>query len=168
MLLSFNVDCGELLPGHRFVARGLREDGYSDDSVNGEYMGHYEGKPVHPVVSLVYALIPGLSQPEDGGNGLDVDVRVVLDPPADPAVWGAVLTMGSERDARPGGSETAGAFGPFVLPEATKRVTVELEQISIAPTDSPRRTESGSERRLGTLEIELTSGTARWTPEHED
>jgi len=132
--------------------------------VNSDDPGHYEGKPVHPMVSLVYALIPGLSQPEPGSNGLDVDARMVLDPPADPAVWGAVLTMGSERDARPGGSETAGAFGPFVLLEGTKRVNVALDRITIAPADPPRRTQSPAQRSFGTLEIELTSGTARWTP----
>jgi hypothetical protein len=82
-----DVNCGEVLPGHRLVARGLRDDGYSNDSLNGDYMGHYNGKPVHRVVSLVYALIPGLPQPDNGLDGLDVDARMVLDPPPDPAVW---------------------------------------------------------------------------------
>lgn len=164
MLLSCNVDCGDVLPGHRLVAKGLRDDGYSNDSLNGDYMEHYEGKPVHRVASLVYALIPGLSQPDRGSNGLDVDARVVIDPPPDPAVWGSVLTMGAERDARPGGSETAGAFGPFVLPEGTERVSIELSQFTLGPTDSQRGVETPEERRLGTVELDIASGAAHWTP----
>lgn len=163
MLLSCNVDCGEALPGHRLVARGLRDDGYSNDSLNHDYMGHYDGKPVHRVVSLVYALIPGLSQREHG-NSLDVDARVVLDPPPDPAVWGSVLTMGGERDARPAASETAGAFGPFVFPDGTKRLNVELSQVTLVATGAPSPAETATERRLGTLELEITSGAAHWTP----
>jgi len=164
MLLSCNVDCGEVLPGYRLVARGLRDDGFSNDSLNGDYMGHYEGKPVERVVSWVYALIPGLSQPEHGANGLDVDASVALDPPPDPGVWGPVLALGGEREGRPGGSETAGAFGPFVFPEGTERVTVELRQITLVPVDAPRAMEVNGERRLGTLELEIPSGAAQWTP----
>ena len=116
MLLSCDVDCGEALPGHRLVARGLREDGNSNDNLHNDYTGHYEGKPVHRMVSLVYELIPGLPRSEDGSRKLDVDASVVLDPAPDPALWGSPLTMGGERDGRPGGSKTAGAFGPFSCP----------------------------------------------------
>lgn len=41
--------------------------------------------------------------------------------------------MGSGRDARWGGRETAGAFGPFVFPEDTERVIAEREQITSFP-----------------------------------
>ena len=162
VLVSCNVDCGDVLPGHRLVVRGLRHDGYSGDAVNGDHMDHYEGKPVHRVVSLVYALVPGLSEEEHQGD-LDVDATVVLDPQPDPAVWGSILTMGGERDARTDGAETSGAFGPFVLPEATERVTATLTQITIsrpaAPHASPR-----SAGRLGTFELDIASGAAHWTP----
>lgn len=164
MFFSCDVDCGEVLPGHRLIARGLRDDGYSNDSFNGDYMGHYEGKPVHRVVSVVYAFTPGLPPPREHCDYLDIDAMVVLDPSPDPAVSGLVLTMGGERDARPGGSETAGAFGPFMFPEETKRVNVELSQITLVPTDAPRPAAAATGRRLGTLELEITSGAAYWTP----
>ena len=163
MLIPCDVDCGEVLPGHRLVVRGLRHDGHSDDAVNGDYMGHYEGKPAHRVVSLVYALVPGLSEQEHQGN-LDIDATVVLDPQPDPAVWGSVLTMGGERDARADGAETSGAFGPFVLPEATERVTATLTRIAISRPGAPPPSNSVT-KRLGTLEVETSSpGAARWTP----
>ena len=162
MLVPCNVDCGEVLPGHRLVVRGLRHDGYSDDAINGDCMGHYEGKPVHRVVSLVYALVPGLSEQEHQGS-LDIDVTVVLDPQPDPAVWGSVLTMGGERDARADGAETSGEFGPFVFPEATERVTATVTQITVGrPGAPPPSTRSAG--RLGSVEVEITSGAAHWTP----
>ena len=164
MLFDCNVDCGEVLPGHRLVVRGLRDDGRSDDSLHGDYMGHSEGKPVHRVVSLVYALVPGLAEPEPGSDTLDVDVTVVLDPAPDPEVWGSPLTMGGERDARWGGGETAGTFGPFVFPDDTERVIAEMEQITLVPPDAPRPAKIAEERQLGTLELDLVSGSARWRP----
>lgn len=164
MLVSCDVDCGEVLPGHRFVARGLRHDGQSNDSYNGDYMGHYEGKPVHPMVSLVYVLVPGLTEQRLRDGGLDIDATVVLDPQPDPMVWGSVLTMGSERDARAGGAESSGAFGPFILPEATERITATLSQIFVVRVGGPLPSGSGTERQLGTLEVEISSGTVTWTP----
>ena len=44
---------------------------------------------MHRVVSLVYALIPGVAEPEHGSDTLDVDGTVVLDPPPDPEAWGS-------------------------------------------------------------------------------
>lgn len=162
MLVPFDVDCGEVLPGHRLVVRGLRHDGYSDDGLNGEYMDHFEGKPVHRVVSLVYALVPGLSEQEHHGS-LDVDATVVLDPQPDPAVWGPVLTMGGERDARADRAETLGAFGPFVFPEATEQLTATLTQITISRPGAPSPSTSSTGLQ-GTMAVEIASGAARWTP----
>ncbi|MFN7151017.1 MAG: hypothetical protein ACK4V6_16255 [Microthrixaceae bacterium] len=166
MLVDCEIDCGEVLPGHRLIARGLRDDGYSDDDNNGDFMHHHEGKPVHRVVSVVYALVPGLSEPEDDVS-LDVDATVVLDPAPDPEVWGSVLTLGGERDARPGGSETAGAFGPFVFPEATERVIVRLSRITVARSGAPFPAQAADERRLGALEVDMSSGAAHWEPADE-
>ena len=162
MLIPCNVDCGDVLPGHRLVVRGLRHDGYSNDDLNGEYMGHYEGKPVHRVVSLVYALVPGLSEQEHSGS-LDIDMTVALDPQPDPAVWGAVLTMGSERDGIADGAETLGAFGPFVFPESTERITATLTQITVSRPGTPPPSNISTEH-LGTFEVEIASGAARWAP----
>ena len=94
-MLSCNVDCGEAFLGHRLVVRGLRHDGYSNDSFNGDHMGHYEGKPVYTVVSLVYVLVPGLTEQKLRDGGLDIDATVVLDPQPDPTVWDSVLIMGA-------------------------------------------------------------------------
>lgn len=162
MLVPLDVDCGEVLPGHRLVVRGLRADGYSDDADKSDYMGHYEGKPAHRVVSLVHAFVPGFSVEEHQG-GLDIDVTVTLDPQPDPAVWGSVLTMGGERDAGADQPETLGAFGPFVFPEATAQVVVTLTQIAISREGEPTPVTRGA-GILGTVEVNVSSGAAHWQP----
>lgn len=162
MRVPLDVDCGEVVPGHRLVVRGLRDDGYSDDADKSDYMGHYEGKPVRRVVSLVYALIPGLSAGEHQGH-LDIDVTVTLDPQPDPVVWGPVLSMGGERDARAGRAETVGAFGPFVLPEETTRLVATVAQIALSRSGEPSPPTRGA-GDLGTVEVDLVSGAAHWTP----
>lgn len=105
-------------PGHRLVATGLRDDGLSNDTMNADYMRHYPGKSVHRVASLTYELVPGLPQPADDSH-LDIDATVVLDPPPDPEEWGSTLTMGGERDARPG--RVRKHAGPILLPDLLPR-----------------------------------------------
>jgi hypothetical protein len=163
MLLPFNVDCGEVLPGHRLFAKGLRDDGYSNDSRNGDHMHHHRGKAVHPVASLTYALVPGLTG-EGQDDSRDIDATVVLDPPLDGEEWEAVVTMGGERDARPGASETVGAFGPFPVPERTKRLSVTLTRITLVRSGPPATTTPVSDEVLGTLEVDVSSATAHWSP----
>jgi hypothetical protein len=165
MLVSCDVDCGEVMPGHRLVVRGVRHDGYSNDELHGDYTGHYEGKPVHPVASLVYVLVPGLTEQEFRDSGPDIDVTVELAPAPDPALWGSVLSMGSERDGETGGAETRGAFGPFVLPQGTERVIATVSQIHIFQGGAvPAPSGRVPDRQLGTLDVTISSGTATWTP----
>ncbi len=164
MLVAFDVDCGEFLAGHRFLARGLRADGYSDDIVHRDYSEHVAGKPVHRMVSLTYALVPGLTADEQG-SGPGVDADVVLEPPADPHYWGAILTVGGEQQpASAGSAETVGALGPFVLPEATRRVTIELAEVMPVDSVDNSRREDENTRIAGRLEIDVSSGRASWTP----
>lgn len=119
-LHTFNVDCGEVIPGHRLVATGLRDDGLSNDTMNADYMRHYPAKTVHRVASLTYELVPGLPQPADDSN-LDIDANVVPEPPPDPEEWGSTLTMGGEREARTGGPATRGASDPSSSPKARRQ-----------------------------------------------
>jgi len=149
-----DVDCGEWSPGHRFVARGLRQDGLSDSSMLADYSGHYPGKPVEPMVSVVYAIVPGLSA-EELQAGHDIDPTVSLDPPADAQHWGDPVKMGGERCALPDTEETVGAFGPFVLPLQTRRITMELTPIHV--TVAARPTGAGTHELMtsGRLTIDL-------------
>jgi hypothetical protein len=163
MLVAFEIDCGEVLAGHRFLAKGLRYDGNSDDRVLSDYSEHAPGKPVHRMVSLTYSLVPGLSIDELRA-GLSIDARITLEPPADSDYWDAVLSPGGEHDATPGTDATNGAIGPFVLPTATRRVTIELVELSLSRASESRSREDDDERIAGHLEIDVPAGMASWTP----
>ncbi len=158
--LTFNLDCGEALDGRHLIATGLRLDGTSDDDMHAHYCEHTESKPVHPMVSLTYQLTPAL--PEDGLDR-DIYATVQLDPPADPAFWDEILAPGAERDATPGATHTDGAIGPFILPEATERVTVHLVEATLTTGDQ-FSTSAGPNPDLGEIVVDLSTGSARWQP----
>ena len=50
--MSFDVDCGEQLAGHRLVARGLSDDGLGT--------GFDESGPEVQLFSFEYELVPGV------------------------------------------------------------------------------------------------------------
>ena len=58
------LDCGELLPGHRFLITGLRHDGQSDDRLHCDFTGHAEGQSGEPMMAVTYEVRPGLSESE--------------------------------------------------------------------------------------------------------
>ena len=157
---NFDVDCGDVLPGHRLVATGLRIDGSSDDDNHADYSEHRSGKPVHAMASLTYVVTPAL--PADLG-GRDVDVRVRLTPPADADFWPAVTSPGGEREEIPGAARTRGAFGPFILPSTTRLVVAELSNVAVAVGRNAEM-DAHPPRTLGALTIELGAGAATWTP----
>lgn len=158
---TFEVDCGDVLSGHRLVVTGLRVDGTSDDPVHADYSQHREGKPVHPMVSLTYRIEPVL--PFLVPTGRDLDARIRLDPPADPTWWPPVISPGAEREDRAGARVTRGAFGPFVCPEGTRQVEVSLTEVGIASPRAPHR-DHGPDRELGVVLVDPVLGLARWLP----
>ncbi len=54
------MDCGEILPGQRFLFTGVRYDGRSDDRLYSEFMGHINGDAGQPVVAVTHEIRPGL------------------------------------------------------------------------------------------------------------
>lgn len=160
--LDLDVDCGEALPDCTFRATGLRFDGFSNDEMLADYSAHRDGKAVHKMVSLTYTLTPGLPSgalPE----GRDVNAEIILTPPADPSDWEPVMSVGGERDFYPGPDGTPGAFGPFVLPEGTSRITIRLTNDGITVNGVPPADDTPS-RLLGHLHIDLSNETALWQP----
>lgn len=157
---SFDVDCGDVLPGHRLFATGLRVDGRSDDDDHAGYSEHRSGKPVHAMASLTYVITPAL--PTDLG-GRDIDVRVRLTPPADTAFWPPVMSTGGEREEIPGATRTRGAFGPFILPSTTRLVMAELADVAVGVGKNAVM-DVHPPRTLGALTVELATRTATWTP----
>lgn len=157
--LAFEVDCGEVLAGHRLLATGLRVDGMSDDAVHADYSDHRPGKPAHTMVSLTYVIAPALDPA--GVRGRDVDAEVRIEPPADPTWWEPVTSGAGERDASPDQAVTRGAFGPFVVPDGTRTVTAVLADVGLT-TDGVPPEDDSPERPRGTLRIDLETASARW------
>lgn len=159
MIHEFEVDCGEVLGGHRLLATGLRLDGTSDDAVHADYSEHRPDKPVHPMMSLTYVIVPGLDSTTLRGR--EVDAEIHIEPPADPAWWHPDRSWGAERDAVEAAATTAGAFGPFIVPVGTRSVTVDLFDIGVTTDDTPPD-DDGPPRALGSLHINLERGSVSW------
>jgi hypothetical protein len=156
--IMFDLDCGDVLGGHRLIATGIRVDGASDDRFHADYSEHVEGKPVCPMVSLTYRITPALPEP---GDGRDIYATVRLDPAPDPAFWHHDLAPGAERV--PGVTSTEAAVGPFALPDDTERITVHLVEADLT-AGAGRASSKGADRDLGEVVVDLPTGAARWQP----
>lgn len=163
MALAFSIDCGEFLPGHRLIANGLRVDGRSDDDAHREFSHHVPGKPTAEMVSLTYRIEPALPASEIAGDH-DLEATVRLSPEPDPQLSAGRFEVAAEIDATPGGvtgNSTAGAFGPFMLPDTTQTIVIELMPMRIDRRDAePDR--STPRRVRGQIEVDLVHGVARW------
>jgi hypothetical protein len=77
MMLSSDVDCGELIPAHHFVARGLggpfraatRDRWSGDDPEDQQLMAEFEEAGGYPALTLEYELVPGVTAAEAAGEG---------------------------------------------------------------------------------------------------
>ena len=83
--MDVHLDCGELLPGHRFLITGIRHDGQSDDRLHSDLTSHVEGEPM---VAVAYGVRPGLSERE---SSLYVDAKVKLGPKPTGTFWETTL-----------------------------------------------------------------------------
>src|SRR3954453_3483540 len=124
-IIAFDVDCGELIPGHRFIARGLVDDGRSaDDLTSGDQTRHQELQ----MVSLAYELVPGVTAAEAAeGAGADfgVEATYATDVPLSWTTGGGGFGPGS-IDEYAGGASTGGASGPWPLPDDAARLRFTL------------------------------------------
>jgi hypothetical protein len=177
MLCSFDVDCGEVLPGHRFIARGLSGPselpmpwGDEDADEDGEDGGEAEyrsteqialdmaGRGGYPAFALEYELVPGIPPLRDEGRffdylvGISYDADVLL--PWDGNDGGAIAPF-------EGGPSTHGSRGQWPLPPDARVLT-----FTLFPPMSV--TDDGSDegpRPFGRLVVDLETSSGRWIPE---
>jgi hypothetical protein len=144
MLLSFDVDCGALIRGHRFIARGLCDQGtiQREESPSG-----------CPVFDLEYELVPGV--PPEGEDrpflylvGIEYEADVPL--PWFPNDGGVIAPF-------QGGSSTHGSRGVWPLPPAARVLRFVISGIDPA---------SGFSHVVpdGVLIVDLEAGSAVWKP----
>lgn len=147
-LLSFDVDCGELIPGHHFVARGLSDVGKLTQS---DWEPDASTEPVQ-AFAFEYELVPGVPPGEDASGFFQYLVGIAydcdVDLPWEPADGGAIAPF-------EGGAATHGARGDWPLPAGARTLTFAL--YGIDASGHPR------EQPAGELLVDLGKGTARWT-----
>jgi hypothetical protein len=161
MMLSFDVDCGELVPGHHFIARGLGgpfrlpiPDDWDGDIAEYEHMLEYEEAGGYPGFTLEYELVPGVAAGPAGkdffrylvGVSYAADVKL----PWWPNDGGVIAPF-------EGGDATHGARGDWPLPPDAKVLT-----FSIAAVNAAGFADSGNP--AGDLVVDVAHGTAVWQP----
>jgi len=161
MILSFDVDCGELVPGHRFIARGLSgpsrmpiPDDWDGNSAEYERMLEFEDAGGYPAFALEYELVPGVTAAEGAEDffrylaGIDYHADVEL--PWYPTDGGAIAPF-------EGGAATHGARGDWPLPPEATILTFALfgtTQAGFGDRENP----------TGVLVVSLIRGEAVWHP----
>lgn len=144
MLVAFDLDCGELVEGHRFIARGICDQGTLED---------YDGV-TSPGFSLEYELVPGVTPQE--GQGAAFRYLVGIEYEADvPLPW-EVNDSGVIGPAV-GGTSTHGSRGDWPLPAGARVLRFELHGVDAAtgfPDESP----------AGVLVVDLDASRAWWEP----
>jgi hypothetical protein len=148
-LLSFDINCGELVPGHRFVARGLSDVGPLNVAEWTETVAHSSVQGF----ALEYELLPGV--PSDRSDDIfrylvGISYKSDVELPWDPADGGAIAPF-------EGGSSTHGSRGDWPLPIGARRLTFTLFGI-------PPGSRFPSEVPSGELVVDLDLGAAEWRP----
>ena len=145
--MCFDIECGELVPGHRFVARGLSDVGpldvpewtktVADSSVQG-FAFEYELVPAVPPhhAQDIFRYLVGISYEADA------------ELPWDPIDGGAIAPF-------EGGPSTHGSRGDWPLPAGARRLTFTLFGI-------PPGSRFPSDTAAGELVVDLVLGTAEW------
>jgi len=144
MLLTFDVDCGELVTGHHFIARGICDTGRLT----------WDNALSAPGFTLEYELVPGVEADEDRRSpfGYLVGIEYSADVPLP---WEA-HDSGAIAPAR-GGVSTHGSRGNWPLPRSARVLRFALTGVD-AQTGSPRSESDG------TLVVDLQEERAEWEP----
>ena len=163
IMLSFDVDCGELVPGHHFIARGLGgpfrtstlERWNGDEPDDAVLMREFEEAGGYPAFTLEYELVPGVSAAEAQGGFfrflVGVSYRADVELPWYPNDGGAIAPF-------EGGDATHGFRGDWPLPPDAA-----ILMFSLAPID-PAAGFADIENPAGELVVDLVRGSAVWRP----
>ena len=129
MLVSFDIDCGFLVAGHRFIARGISDDGL---------LSEFTGDP-YPCISLEYELVPGVESAEAAGNIFPFLVGIEYETDA-PLPW--VPSDGGAIAPFVGGQSTHGSRGSWPLPREARFLRFTLRGVD-EQTGWPREAPDG-------------------------
>ena len=142
MLMSFDIDCGELISGHRFIVRGLADCGTLE----------FDGETAAGI-SLEYELVPGVAS----GTGKRVfDYLVGIEYEADVELpWMAV--DGGAIAPFAGGATTHGSRGDWPLP-------IGARVLKFRVTGVDEVTGFQHQEYDGVLTVDLQGRSVQWLP----
>lgn len=164
LLLTFDVDCGEVVPGRHLHLRGLRDEGRWPDRLGNRLPDHVQGN--WQMVSLDWELDPPVREDDpDAAKWYQhevADVEYRVDPALDWDLRTASGVGGGTVDATPGQPSFHGTYGPYPLPADARQVS-----FAVFPYRDRRLIDDscvieGSHDAVGQVVIDLTSGAARW------
>lgn len=137
--MTFDIDCGEVVPGHRLVARGLGRGGVTDWSEWGITV---------PATgfSFEYEFVPGIPAAEQD-NFFDYLFDLEYHPDVD---LGAAPPDGGALAPFEGGPAPHGSRGEWPLPDGAVDLRFDIASAQGVP--------------LGGLRVDLAARTAAWTP----
>lgn len=147
--VSFDVDCSELIAGHRFIARGLSDEGvieHPGPDVSGKDHGYAR-------FSLEYEFVPGIPAQAEDDELFDPFPRV--DYTADVELPWEVQDGGTIAPFI-GGPSTDGNRGGWPLPAGARVLTFTMF------TAHPHAAQAGR------LVVDLRDQAATWVPEVSD
>jgi hypothetical protein len=144
MLLTFDIDCGPLVRGHRFIARGICDKGTLE----------WDDRMTSPAFSLEYELVPGITADED--RRAPFSYLVGIDYEADvPLPW--AVNDGGAIAPPEGGATTHGSRGDWPLPPGARVLRFTLTGVDPV-TDYPM------DAAAGVLSVDLGGARAWWEP----
>jgi hypothetical protein len=155
LLISFEIDCGTLVAGHRVSLTGLSDHGFSRSDLAG---GEHE--VACQMVSLEYDLLPGV-RIEEAADGFDERFILQAAYHADVDLPWSTAGVGGlgpkEIEFFAGGDRTHGALGPWPVPAGAGTLTFVLHR-------PPTSYHDAVDRVAGKVVIDLAAGVAEWIP----
>ncbi len=166
MVVTFDLDCGEVVPGRHLHLRGLRDEGRWPDRLGNRLPDHVEGN--WQMVSLVWEVVPGVRKDDpDAAKWYEHDVAAVeyrVDPPLTWDLSSASGVGGGTVNADPRRPSTHGTYGPYPLPAGAREVSFTVfpyvdRRVSPGTADDVIE---GSQHPAGRAVIDLRYAAARW------
>lgn len=171
LLVPFDLDCGEVVPGRHLWLRGLADDGTWPDAL-GNRLPDSSGETTR-MVSLAWEVVPPVG-PDDADAetwypSALASAQYEVEPPLPWDIDGASGVGGGSLHSPPGQPVSRGSEGPYPLSPEARRVTFTLTAFV-----DRRRGDGGpraadwvvrtAEEPLGRVVIDLDARAARWVP----
>lgn len=171
LLVPFDVDCGEVVPGRHLWLRGLVDDGTWPDAL-GNRLPDEAGESTR-MVSLAWEVVPPVGPDDpDAAAWFQSDlarVRYEVEPALSWDIDTASGVGGGSLDTPPGRPAAHGTDGPYPLSPDAHRVTFTLTPYVDAHHEpggpgGVHRVVHSAQDPIGRVVVDLAARAAEWFP----